>query len=56
MELLLGVARPRDGFRSHYDELLRVLEEKRAGQLKTGISIEGKALEEWSSRLTKRCT
>ena len=56
MELLLGVAGPRDGFRSHYDELLRVLEKKRAGQIKTGISVEGEAIEEWSNRLTKRCS
>lgn len=54
MALLLGVAGPRDGFRSHYDELLGVLEEKRVGRLKTGISIDVKALEEWSNRLTTR--
>ena len=54
MGLVTAPAGRAAGFAGHYQELLRAIEEKKAGRARAGVSVDAKTLDEWAGRLTAR--
>lgn len=52
MALAITPAAAAAGFAGHYRELLRAVEDKKAGRARAGVNVDTKTLDEWTGRLT----
>jgi hypothetical protein len=55
MVLVTVQANTAAGFADHYRELLRAVEDKKAGRARAGVGVDAKTLEDWMGRLAVRC-
>lgn len=56
MRLATDPTEPGAGLTGHYQRLLRAIEEKKSGQTRAGVIVDGRTLDEWGGRLTRRCS